>query len=64
VEGLRRRTIAVFDLDGTIFAALWWASQRWQRVRMTDWDRLHLEHVRWDLYGTEGEHQRSKRDVA
>lgn len=28
------------------FALLWRASQRWQRVRMTDWDRLRLERLR------------------
>ncbi|MCL6649234.1 MAG: hypothetical protein K6U89_12970 [Chloroflexi bacterium] len=48
----------------TCFAALWRASQRWQPVRMTAWGRLHREHMRQDLDGTEGAHQRSKRDVA
>ncbi len=70
IEEERRRTKVIprfWDEKSalkTCFAALWRASQRWQRVRMTDWDRLHLEHLRQDLYGTEGERQRSKRDVA
>ncbi len=32
------------------FASLLRASQRWQRVRMTDWDRLQLDRLRQELY--------------
>lgn len=46
------------------FAALWRGCQRWQRVRMTEWDRLHLDRLREEHYSTEGERQRWKRGVA
>ena len=35
------------------FASLLRVSQRWQRVRMTDWDRLQLNRLRQELYGQE-----------
>lgn len=35
------------------FSSLLRARQRWQRTRMTDWDRLHLDRLRHDLYGQE-----------
>lgn len=33
------------------FSSLLRASQRWQRMRMTDWDRLQLDRLRRELYG-------------
>lgn len=41
------------------FSSLLRASQRWQRVRMTDWDRLHLERLRREIYG-----QTERRDAS
>lgn len=70
IEEERRRTKVIpcfWDEKSalkTCFAALWRASQRWQRVRMTDWDRLHLDRLRQELYASEGEHQRHNRVVA
>lgn len=41
------------------FAALHRASQRWQRIRMTNWDRLHLDWLRQELHGPEGGERRA-----
>lgn len=71
IEEERRRTKVIprfWDEKSalkTCFAALWRASQRWQRMRMTDWDRLHLDRLRQELYASpEGEPQRQQRTVA
>lgn len=59
IEEERRRSKVIprfFDEKSALklcFASLLRASRRWQRLRMTDWDRLHLDRLRQDLYGQE-----------
>lgn len=56
IEEERRRSKVIprfFDEKSALkicFASLLRASGRWQRVQMTDWDRLHLDRLRQDLY--------------
>ena len=59
IEEERRRSKVIprfFDEKSALklcFASLLRASQRWQRVRMTDWDRLQLRRLREELYSQE-----------
>ena len=59
IEEERRRSKVIpgfFDEKSALklcFASLLRASQRWQRVRVTDWDRLQLDRLRQELYAQE-----------
>ena len=59
IEEERRRSKVIprfFDEKSALklcFASLLRASGRWQRMRMTDWDRLQLNRLRQELYGQE-----------
>jgi transposase-like protein len=59
IEEERRRSKVIprfFDEKSALkicFSSLLRASRRWQRVRITDWDRLHLDRLRRELYDQE-----------
>jgi transposase-like protein len=69
IEEERRRSKVIprfFDEKSALkicFSSLLRASQRWQRVRMTDWDRLQLNRLRQELYGQTQRTKPSPKDL-